>query len=300
MGIKKKLRPFVRYFRYLIPKLNSKILYYTSRMQKLKSESKITDVEDIKRRCQRKDTIFIMGCGYSINDITKEKWRHIVEVGDIFSFNEFYKGKFVPINYHICGEITAQNYALILINNKYKRDIKSYYDEISHNPFYKDTIFFLRYKKDMIKEPIPVAIWALFFLKAFKNKPVCPYRIVTPKDAILEPSNNIHAISHNWATLFDAVNIAYILGYKKIVLVGVDLYDRRYFWLEPKQSHEVDLKPGKRYFDIHDTAENVVRGMKVWRAYLAKRGVKIYIYNPRSLLNKVLPVYRSNANDERG
>ena len=278
--------------------VNSEILYFTSKILKLKSEADIVDIEDIKNS-RRKDTIFIMGCGYSINDITREEWQHFVDVGDIFSFNDFYKGKFVPINYHICGEITGvPNYGL-MINDKYKRKIKSYYDEISHNPYYKDTISFLRYKVDVVKEPTSVALWAIFFLKAFKNKQVCPYRIVTPKDAILEPSDNIHAISHNFATLSDAVNIAYILGYKKLVLVGIDLYDRRYFWLGGGETRETDLKRSKTSNDIHATADNMVRCIDVWNKYFIKKGVKLYIYNPRSLLNKVLPIYR-NANNEEG
>ena len=296
--IKKLLGRIVGYLRYLIQMVNANVLYYTSKILKLKSEANVTDIEDIKRwRC--KDTIFIMGSGYSINDITREEWRHIVDVGDIFSFNDFYKGKFVPINYHICGEITGvPNYGL-MINNKYKRKIKSYYDEISHNPYYKDTISFLRYKVDVVKEPTSVALWAIFFLKAFKNKQVCPYRVVTPKDAILEPSDNIHAISHNFATLFDAVNIAYILVYKKLVLVGIDLYDRRYFWLKPNQTSESDLKKCKTYFDVHGSSDNVIKSMGTWNKYLIKKGVRLYIYNPRSLLNKILPVYRNVNNEKR-
>ena len=241
-----------------------------------------------------------MGSGYSINDITREEWQHIIDVGDTFSFNYFFKGKFVPINYHICGEISgALNYGLILINNKYKKNIKSYYGELFSNPHYKDTTHFLRYKMNFTKAPIPIAMWAFFFLKVFKNKQVCLYRIVIPKDAILEPSNNIHAISHNFTTLFDAVNIAYIIGYKKIVLVGVDLYDRRYFWLGRNETREDDLKRGKTHSDIHASADNMMRSIDLWNEYLIKKGVRLYIYNPRSLLNKVLPIYR-NANNEEG
>ena len=297
MEIKKYLRPIVRYLIYLIPRVNSKILYYTSRMLRLKSEANVTDREDIKKG-RRKDTIFIMGSGYSVNDITKEEWQHIVDVGDTLSFNYFFRGKFVPITYHISGEILdAPNYGSVLMNSKHREGIKSYYNKIFSNPCYKDTTYFLRYKMDFTKAPVPIAMWALFFLKAFKNKQVCLYRIVAQKDAILEPSDNIHAIVHWNATLSDAINISYILGYKEIVLVGVDLYDRRYFWLKENETHECDLTRGKRYSDIHATADNVLRGMAVWNKYLIKKDVRLYIYNPRSLLNKVLPVYRS-ANSE--
>ena len=296
---KKLLGRIVGYLRYLIEIANPKILYYTSKILKLKSEANIADIENIKRG-RRKDTIFIMGSGYSINDITKEEWQHFIDVGDILSFNYFFKGKFVPINYHICAEMDGPpNYGLILMNSKHREGIKSYYNEIFSNPCYKDTTYFLRYKIDFTKAPVTIALWALFFLKAFKNKQVCPYRIVMQKDAILEPSDNIHAIIHLNATLSDAINISYILGYKKIVMVGIDLYDRRYFWLERNETDECDLKRDKMYSDIHSTADNVLRGMAVWNKYLIKKGVMLYIYNPHSLLNKVLPIYR-NVNNEKG
>ena len=298
--IKKLLGRIVGYLRHLIEIVNSKILYYTSKILKLKSEANVTDVEDIKRG-RRKDTSFIMGSGYSINDITREEWQHFVDIGDILSFNYFFRGKFLPITYHICGEIGgAPNYGLILINNKQRKNIKAYYEELFSNPYYKDTIYFLRYKIDFTKAPVPIALWALFFLKAFKNKQVCPYRIVTQKDAILEPSGNIYAISHCIATLSDAINISYILGYKKIVLVGVDLYDRRYFWLGRNETREGDLKRSKTYSDIHTSADNMMRSIDVWNEYLIKKGVRLYIYNPHSLLNKTLPVYRNANNEEEG
>jgi hypothetical protein len=292
MEIKKLLGRIVGYLRYgLIQIVNSKILYYTSKILKPKSEANIMDIEDIKKS-RRKDTIFIMGSGYSVNDITREEWQHFVDVGDIFSFNYFFRGKFVPITYHISGEIDdAPNYGSVLMNSKHREGIKSYYNEIFSNPCYKNTTYFLRYKIDFTKAPVPIAMWALFFLKAFKNKQVCPYRIVAQKDAISEPSDNIHAIVHWNATLSDAINISYILGYKNIVLAGIDLYDRRYFWLERNETNEWDLKRGKRYSDIHATADNMMVGMAVWNKYLIKKGVRLYIYNPRSLLNKVLPVY---------
>ena len=297
--IKKYLRPIARCKTYLMQMVKSNVVYYISKILKLKSEANVTDIEDIKKG-RRKDTIFIMGSGYSINDITREEWQHFVDVGDILSFNYFFRGKFLPITYHICGEIGgAPNYGLILINNKQRKNIKAYYEELFSNPYYKDTIYFLRYKIDFTKAPVPIALWALFFLKAFKNKQVCPYRIVTQKDAISEPSDSIYAIVHLNATLSDVVNISYILGYKEIVLVGIDLYDRRYFWLERNETEKSDLNRGKTYSDIHATADNVLRGMAVWNKYLIKKDVRLYIYNPRSLLNKVLPVYR-NVNNEKG
>lgn len=127
--IKKLLGRMISALRYLIiGRLNSKILHSTSKILRLKSEANVIDVEDIKKG-KRKDTIFIMGSGYSINDITKEEWQHIEEVGDTLSFNYFFRGEFVPMTYHICGEISgAPNYGSVLMNSNHRECIQSYYN----------------------------------------------------------------------------------------------------------------------------------------------------------------------------
>ena len=47
-------------------------------------------------------------------------------------------------------------------------------------------------------------------------------------------------LRHIAGTLSDAVNCAFCLGWRHIVLVGVDLYDSRYFYLPPDQTATVD------------------------------------------------------------
>jgi hypothetical protein len=100
------------------------------------------------------------------------------------------------------------------------------------------------------------------------------------------------------------VNVAACLGWKHIVLAGVDLYDSRYFWLGPDETLEFDpvtelLKPGKINtvgngpYDRHNTARNgVVQRMEAWRHHLESRGIQLSVLNPRSLLADVMPVYR--------
>ena len=42
----------------------------------------------------------------------------------------------------------------------------------------------------------------------------------------------------------DTVNVAYCLGWKHIVLVGVDLYDSRYFYLPQDSTPAIDERSG--------------------------------------------------------
>lgn len=265
-------------------------LYFISKILKLNSEANIGNIEILKK-AKGNDTIFILGCGYSINAITQEEWQHIADAGDTMSFNYFFKGRFIPIKYHLCGEIVEDWYEPVLGNKNKQEAIKAYYNETFSNPYYKDSIYFLRFKLGIA--PIESAIWAVFFSKVFKNRNLCPYGIVLCTGKIREPSDSIHRISHHSATLSDAINISYILGYKVIVLVGVDLYDSRYFWLRENESEPALEKKGRQYYDRHATADRMVNVIDTWIKYLEEKGVSLFVYNPHSLLNKVLPIYRS-------
>ena len=133
-------------------------------------------------------------------------------------------------------------------------------------------------------------IWTVFFMKVFKKNKVCFFKNRRVMSAV--PSKDINGIPTCGATLFSTINIAYLLGYKKIVLVGVDLYDRRYFWMKDiRRDCSNDLQKGAAFSDPHRTGNHVLKQMNIWNKYLKKRGVDLYIYNPRSLLSKVLPLY---------
>jgi hypothetical protein len=269
------------------------------RALKLRPEANVIDIEDI-RISRSKDTVFIMGCGYSVNDISDKEWSDISNTGDVFSFNLFYMGRFVPITYHACGEIglAAPNYATVLLSKKHRQAIRDYYAELFRNPYYANTTYFLRYKINHMSSPVTTAIWSVFFKKVFRGKRLSLYSINANYGTIQLPSDDIKTIAHHEATLSDVINISYILGYKSIVLVGVDLYDRRYFWLGDK-TREEDAKLDKSYSDVHQTADTMVNVMDAWNRYLSKKGTRLYIYNPRSLLRSVLPLYNTNISIER-
>lgn len=255
-------------------------LYYISKILKLNSGAVVLESKDIRRA---KDTVFVMGSGYSIAGISEQEWSHFRETGDILGFNWFFRGEFIPVTYHVVREMGG--FRTVLAN---KRMFKSYTTELFNNPCYRNTTYFVQCDKKA-----QATLWCVFFLKMFKNKKVCFYKNLPDGAGIYEPSDDITAIPHCGVSLFDVINVSYILGYKKIVLVGVDLYDRRYFWLRQDETREGEPKRGASYSDIHSTLSRVLKGMPVWREYLSKRGVEIYLYNPRSLLTGILSVYRS-------
>jgi hypothetical protein len=239
---------------------------------------------------RRSDTVFVFGSGYSLNDISPDEWRH-VGAHDVFGFNAFYHQRWVAANFHLLrgglyGELRWRRYAGEVI------------DAIQSNPFYRDTVFVMQEE----------------FLAQFTNQLV-GYRLLPPvrgllryatsrADGVLPSPQWRDGLRHIAGTLSDAVNCAFCLGWKHIVMVGVDLYDSRYFYLPPDQTPTVDrvnatvssapvnALGGNRFDERHYTTRNgIVELMGEWRRYFEAEGVRLSVYNPRSLLASVVPVY---------
>jgi len=235
-----------------------------------------------KKKESIKDTLFIFGSGYSINNISKKDWKLIYSKCDTLSFNYFYKCENAKMDYYLVREISSKT----KIKEK-EKEIKKFLNELLKSQNDPKTKFFF------CIHPFSWDANMIFskFRKKFKNK-INVYSNNFINNNYKPPSKNILKIPHLGASLFDAVNIGYLLGYKKIVLAGIDLYDRRYFWLKQNESLEGDIIRNKSYKDIHNTAKPVINNLKKWNNIMLKKGVTMYIYNPKSLLKSFLPVYK--------
>lgn len=246
----------------------SYLLYHLTRSSLVDHSGPEYSLTDIDRDS---DTVIIFGSGYSINDISDEEWDKIDENADTFSFNHFYKGEFIDIDYHIVRE-TTKGWGVATRHGQ----IKEYFQGISENSHFDDTLFYVLHD-----ERATDSVWGVYFFDLLSGRPVCPY--ANDRDRRL-PGEHLGEVAHNIATLFDAVNIAYLMGYESIVLAGVDLYDRRYFWLPADQAREEDKKRGASEEDQHKTANPVLSEMQSWQSFLNDEGVNIYVENSRSLL----------------
>nr|WP_319540003.1 hypothetical protein [uncultured Methanospirillum sp.] len=277
--IKNQLLKIKSYIHY--PYFLGLTLFLLVKIFKIKSQADELEPSSI---IPNHDTMFILGSGYSINSISQPEWEKMCKNGDTMSLNFFFMGKFIPINFHVVREISPY-YSL----KQFAGSIHQYFSLLGDNHYYSKTIFLIRF------DPISYAsTLATFFYKALKNKKICYYANGLDISNIELPTNSFKKIPHCGATLIDAINIAFILGYTNIVLVGVDLYDRRYFWLQENQTRDGDNKRCKTYRDEHNTASTVIDTMKIWYPYLLSKGVKIYIYNPKSLLADIIPVFSFN------
>jgi hypothetical protein len=229
-------------------------------------------VEELKQT-RKSDVVFVFGSGYSLNAITPAEWRAIAR-HDTVGFNEFHRQSFVRTDYHIAAEVDF---------------IGPYAEGLRSNPLYANTVLVLQEG------------WAGFFGNTLVGRGLLRagtrvFRFTRRSRGVYAPPSRSfeNGLVHGFGSIIDAVNFAYLTGWRQIVLAGVDLNDRRYFWLRPDEMRPYD-KPG---FTVDSTflgAENIVSMLGRWRELLAEEGVSLSVYNPRSLLTRVMPVYTPDS-----
>jgi hypothetical protein len=239
---------------------------------------------------RKSSTVFVFGSGFSLNELGPEDWSHFRE-HDVFGFNAFYQQRWIPVDFHLLrvGVYGSMRW------RPFAEEVGGF---LTNNPYYKDTTFVLQseYYASFCNQ---LAGWG--FLP--EGARILRYRTARGDGP---PHRDLdRGVRHTTGTLADSVNVAYCLGWTRIVLVGVDLYDSRYFYLPPDttpglneetgvlEASEFNTFRGNRYDQTHYTARQggVIDLMKEWRTQFNRDGVELLVYNPRSLLAAVLPVY---------
>ncbi len=259
----------------------------------------ITETQLTARR--RSDTVFILGSGYSLNDVTPQEWAHIAK-HDVIGFSGAIYQKWVPVNFHL---IRGWDYGSRESLMRWHSSASHYADDFQANPLFANSVLL------MFADCHNVFCNTLLGFKMIPaGSNIFLYKSSKRLDGL--PSETLKkGIVHGVGTLCDAVNFAYLLGWKRIVLVGVDLYDSRYFWGKPDATELLDAdgkcmsskltNRGSPWDAPHNTVRNgVIEFMERWgRHFVENRGVTLEIYNSRSLLVKVLPVYSVQPGEDQ-
>lgn len=240
---------------------------------------------------RKSETVFVFGSGYSLNDISADQWRAIA-LHDTFGINMAIHEKWVRMDYHLLrGGVEGSSL-------KWRAYAADFCQTIAANPQFRTTIFLLQgeYYGQFANQIVGYALLP-------PGSRI--YRFHTSREDGLPTHSLRQGLRHVAGTLSDAVNAAVLIGWRHIVLAGVDLYDSRYFWLGPDEVLDMDPATGllrtarinvrgHRATDAHNTAQNgIVQTMGEWREHLEREhGVKLSVLNPRSLLADVMPVYR--------
>lgn len=244
-----------------------------------------------KHRKSGNERIYIFGSGYSLNDLSKKDWNSIRSTGDTLSFNEFYYSNFIKLDYYIFREVESKYFDFIppKIRKRfntifYIKKIKEIYNIINNNVYMEKTKYFFLCEK---KSGASLLYYMLYRKSLELHGFYSNYYDRTINWPISKTPQNI---PHGKATLLDAINIAYLMGYKEIILAGVDLYDRNYFYLRKGETRGFDRKKGFSANDMHNTLKHIIDTLKLWKPDLKKHGVNIKLLNPKSLLNEVFDI----------
>lgn len=213
----KNLKFFIK---KLLP-LNIYILFFKKKRERvIKKIRKYNKIEELKiddlKKLKKTDTLFILGSGESINLITDEEWK-IIEKNDSVGFNFWLYHEFVPTLYVYEESIDDEERNKIfyeMLNLKKEKYIK--------NKFIVKSL-----REKFLIEKIPNELKKNFLLSN-EIEGLCYDKNILKKFlALIKEKNELIQIR---GTIIYLLGLAYILGYKKIVLCGIDLNSTSYFY----------------------------------------------------------------------
>jgi hypothetical protein len=221
---------------------------------------------------RRSDMAFVFGSGRSLIEISDDEWTRMAE-HDTISLRDFPRQQWVRADYHLTSEVDF---------------IEEYAARLRDNVRYADTIF-------VVQAGIRAECGNELVARGLYPQGARLFRYRRRRSRTASPSRSIaQGLVHGSSSIFDAANFAYAMGYRRIVLVGVDLYNKEYFWLDAGETrayeaHRADAR------NVFLGAGPIVSLMGVWHDVLAEDGVELLVYNPRSLLAAHVPVFEWEA-----
>lgn len=274
-------------------------MVYIYSLWRLYIVSKKTNLKKLKEisHCLRKsDKLFILGSGASINNLSLVEWEHIRKY-DSVGFNFWLVHEFVP-NFYVYEEshITERNeifYQILKMKKeKYKnipfliKDIELKHTKLLDIPNDMKHNFYLA---------------SCLFLQGSSLKKQYFNKILLEVDKFIQKKNknNIQFSFGRKASLSYLVFLAYLLGYKEIILCGVDLNNTNYFF--DHDFYADSLKPinikGTQHItnqinesdDLDMTIVDILQGINF--TLLEPKGIKLMVSNPNSALVSIMKVY---------
>lgn len=179
---------------------------------------RIIDQMTVRKEFKKSDTIFILGSGPSLNDISKQQWD-VIKKHDTFGINfSFLKG--IVTSYHFMEyvrDIPWREKLIELFNQKRYRDE------------YQGVVFFL-FDKILRRFAHPRLIPSFFP----KNPILCKYNLSTPINfktkRAFQNDDFANGLLYRGSMSCALDLVVNHFGYRNIVLIGVDLDVPDYFY----------------------------------------------------------------------
>lgn len=255
-------------------------------------------LSDKIREYKKSDTLFILGSGPSINLIKEKEWQEIKK-HDSIGFNFWMAHDFVPDLYLFqTGKDDIKKMIFNLLDKK-REQYSTVPLIIRGNGLVSGELDFDEQEGKLLKE------FNVFYLKEYFIHPNCQ---IDPID-ILDYSKSIGVLRFDKITPFILKNkvtlglllpLAYEMGYKKIVLCGMDMKDSSHFWDYPpndKLKEKYDLVPPgkadiKQWTDKEKYSTTIPDNVVAFRDWANKEeGVELYVANKNTLLYPEIKLY---------
>jgi len=179
------------------------------------------------KKFRKTNTVILYGTGYSINDISREDWD-ILKQYDSMSLNWFMYHDFIVPRFYYRGEnsgkVFGQKWAK-LFNEKREA--------------YKNTIFLTKSGKSLDLKNVGVkTAYVLKFKTSFDKNMLKRLGVEAAYNKSLRGfkimKDQLYFFGRS--TVCPLLVLLYQMGYKEIILYGMDLNDRRYFWSDRKKA----------------------------------------------------------------
>jgi hypothetical protein len=225
--------------------------------------------ENQLKQLKTSNRVFILGSGYSTLQLTSQNWASVSEANTI-SFREFPRQNWVRADFHLTAEIDF---------------IGEYGRRIANNPLYSQCAM-------VVQSGWTAHAGNLLLGLRILRKGTRVFRFRRTTNVNFLPSERLdQGLAHYFNSVTDCVNLAFLLGYTEIILIGVDLNNKQYFWLPPEEKRTYE-KPGITATGPFPNLKRVVQLFSDWRKFLNQRGVQIKVVNPQSALAEVLPIHQ--------
>jgi hypothetical protein len=239
---------------------------------------------------KRTDILFVLGSGSSINRISPERWK-IISAYDSVGFNFWLFHPFVPTMYFFENidtfYIPTMTRAFLKVASERAADYRNTPKvAMDLHKFGPTTVF------DLPKTWRHALYGVHSSVLPARNESELAYGLsYLIRRGIFDRSDRFEMLFKYCTTVTLMISLAVRLGYKKIVLCGVDLKDSRYFYQDP------DLYPQTKNLEFLDCKKphltDVVTAwrlpvstvlMEMKRQILDPSGVELYVENRNSAL----------------
>lgn len=170
---------------------------------------------------KKTDVVFLIGSGSSLNDLTENQWNIINKYDNLGVNNIFYHPFFIPKMLHL--ELKSYDWGIA------KERLKEKWEKGWKNVKYILPIDRSRYIADAIGHIGEATI----FTYSYKSRGEHPKK--NPNVKIDANFNPLEYLFKSYDTSVSTIiQILYIMGYRKIILLGLDMNNSKYFWTDMK------------------------------------------------------------------